>query len=106
MTLKKQVIIHWIEFQMKTLDTNVLIDLDRSPENFSSDIDRLLSEQALYISAVSVFEFWWGVCLTSLKKTTNIDYNSEFSQFISAFIIVDIDQSIAIEAATIGVSCS
>ena len=103
MILERQAAIHWNEFQMKILDTNVLIDLDRYPEKFSSSISRLIGEQALYISSVSVFEFWWGVYLTSLRKTIKSIDTSEFNEFISAFIIVGVDQIIAIEAASIGV---
>ncbi|MHA1989645.1 MAG: type II toxin-antitoxin system VapC family toxin [Candidatus Hodarchaeales archaeon] len=87
---------------MKILDTSVLIDLDRNPELFSASIDHLQEESDLYISSVTVFELWWGVYLTALKKKEN-NYFVEFSDFISPFVVVEIDTPIAIEASTIGV---
>ena len=88
---------------MKILDTTVLIDLDRNSEAHSDSVDALQEESDLYISSVTIFELWWGVYLTALKKKKKSNYFAEFSEFISPFIIVDIDTTIAIEASTIGV---
>ena len=88
---------------MKVLDTSVLIDLDRYPEMYSASIAHLEMESDLYVSSVTVFELWWGHYLTTLKKNEKNNRTDEFNEFISPFVIVNVDTSIAIEASTIGV---
>ena len=88
---------------MKILDTNVLIDLDRHPEKFKESIEKLESENILYISSVTVFEIRWGAYYSHLKKNKNDNLEDEFDEFLSAFVIVDVDPKIAIEASTISV---
>lgn len=88
---------------MKILDTNVLIDLDRHPENFEAGIEQLALDDILYISSVTVYELWWGAYYSYLKKKKNDNLRNEFDEFISAFVIIDVDHEIGIVASTVSV---
>lgn len=88
---------------MKILDTNVLIDLDRHPERFKDDVEKLSLENLLYISSVTVFELWWGSYYTHFKKKKKDNLKEEFYEFLSAFVIINVDHEVAIEASTISV---
>lgn len=89
---------------MKILDTNVLIDLDQHPEKFKESIEKLATENILYISSVTVFELWWGAYYSHLKKKKNDNLGKEFDEFLSAFVIINLDSEIAIKASTISVN--
>ena len=81
----------------------MLIDLDRQPGKFKDSIEKLSTENILYISSVTVFELWWGAYYTHIKKKKNDKLKEEFEEFLSAFVIIDVDHEVAIEASTISV---
>jgi len=88
---------------MKVLDTSVLIDLDQKPEQFPIGFNELKNEDALLVSSVSVFEFWWGICLRH-RVSNDIPSSVErkFYDFFSAFKLIQVSFEIAKEASSIG----
>jgi tRNA(fMet)-specific endonuclease VapC len=89
---------------MKVLDTSVLIDLDKKPEVFPVGIGKLKAEDALLVSSVSVFEFYWGICLR-YKDTINVPKSVErkFYEFFSAFRLIPVNFEVSKDASSIGV---
>jgi len=63
----------------------------------------LKNEDALLVSSVSVFEFWWGICLRH-RVSTDIPSSVErkFYDFFSAFKLIQVSFEIAKEASSIG----
>jgi tRNA(fMet)-specific endonuclease VapC len=89
---------------MKVLDTSVLIDLDKEPEAFPIGIGKLKAEDALLVSSVAVFEFYWGICL-QYKGSNNVPKSVErkFYEFFSAFKLIAVNFEVARDASSIGV---
>jgi tRNA(fMet)-specific endonuclease VapC len=89
---------------MKVLDTSVLIDLDQKPEEFPIGTSKLKAADDLLVSSISVFEFWWGICLR-YRGPTKVPSSAEkkFYDFFSAFKIVPVSFEIAKDASSIGV---
>ncbi len=89
---------------MKLLDTSVLIDLDNKPDGLDSSIDQLKEDHELFISAISVFEFWWGICIR-YKGFHHVPLTVErkFYDFLSPFKLIPVNLEIGKLAASYGV---
>ena len=68
--------------------------MDRHPENFKESIEKLVSEDNLYISSVTAFELWWGAYYSHIKKKKWDNLKEEFDEFMTGFVIIFVDKKI------------
>jgi predicted nucleic acid-binding protein len=87
---------------MKVLDTSVLIDIDQNA--YPSSIDTLNQEEKLFVSSISVFEFWWGIS-NHYKGDLLVPEEKElgFYEFFSAYEVIPVTLEISKIAANFSV---
>ena len=79
-----------------------LIDIDQNA--YPSSIDTLNQVDKLYISSISVFEFWWGIC-NHYKGDLLVPEEKElgFYEFFSAYEVIPVTLEISKMAASFSV---
>lgn len=88
---------------MKLLDTTVVIDIDRGGSEVLNKARKLDREGTHAISAVTQYEFYWGIFRRYEKGSTK--YNEAMAKaemLFSRFYVLSVTSEIAIKAAEIG----
>lgn len=88
---------------MKLLDSTVIIDIDRGGSEIINKARKLDREGTHAISAVTQYEFYWGIFRRYEKGS--IKYNEAMAKaemLFSRFYIIPVTSEIAIKAAEIG----
>src|SRR5574341_2064890 len=88
---------------MKLLDTTVMIDIDRGGSEVLNKARKLDREGTHAISAVTQYEFYWGIFRRYGKGS--IKYNEAMAKeemLFSRFYVLPVTSEIAIKAAEIG----
>ena len=88
---------------MKILDTTVIIDIDRGGSEILKKAKKLDAEGTHAISAVTQYEFYWGIFRKYEKDSAK--YNEAVAKaemLFSRFYVIPVTSEIAIKAAEIG----
>lgn len=88
---------------MKLLDTTVIIDIDRGGSQVINKARKLDSEGTHAISAVTEYEFYWGIFRRYEKGSVKYkEAIAKAKMLFSRFYVLPVTSEIAIKAAEIG----
>jgi tRNA(fMet)-specific endonuclease VapC len=92
---------------MKLLDTTVVIDIDRGGSEVLNKVRKLDREGTHAISAVTQYEFYWGIFRRYEKGSAKYEEAMAKAEMLfSRFHVLPVTSEIAIKAAEIrNVSC-
>ncbi len=88
---------------MKLLDTTVVIDIDHGGSEVLNKVRKLDREGTHAISAVTQYEFYWGIFRRYEKGSAKYDEAMAKAEMLfSRFYVLPVTSEIAIKAAEIG----